>query len=154
MKTAMPSLGSIALLPLLLLLASGCLSVPLPSSRQSISSRKISDFEFPDPAWQSRSEVEKKLGKPDEYFPDLRVSVYPVNTVIRRRYYAFLGIIPVHFFRDYDAFDIGCVEFDEVERARCCGIITGCYGTNTLGLHLAGTEWLATRDAKGQGHDR
>lgn len=127
---------------MLLLLEGGCLSVPLPSSRQSISSRKISDFEFVDPAQPTRSEVEKKLGKPDEYFPDLRVSVYAVNTVTRHRYYAFLGIIPVHFFRPPGQFDIGCIQFDKEQRARCSGVMTGCYGLDSSGLRVAAEEWL------------
>ena len=32
----------------------------------------------------------KILGKPVEYFPDLHVAVYPINTVIRRRLTLFL----------------------------------------------------------------
>ena len=147
MKTAILKTGSLALLFCsLCLVGAGCVFCPVSTSRQPISSRKTSDFEFVKSGQPSRSEVETKLGRADEYFPELRVSVYPVNTVIRRKLWLFLGIVPVHYFRDYDAFDIACIEFDEQDRARRCAVITGCYGLYTSGLHYAAKDWLATRD--------
>jgi hypothetical protein len=139
--------GSLALLCCsLCLVGAGCVFCPVSTSRQPISSRKTSDFEFVKSGQPSRSEVETKLGKPDGYFPQLRVSVYPVNTVIRRKLWLFLGIVPVHYFRDYDGFETACIEFDEQDRAQRCGLTTQYLGLSSSALEFGAKKWLATKD--------
>jgi hypothetical protein len=89
------------------------------------------------------------LGKPDAYASDLRVSVYPVNTVIRRRLTLFLFILPVGGFRDYDFYDIACIEFDEHDNARRCEVIpAGSYGLSSSILQWEAKNWLTNRDQK------
>jgi hypothetical protein len=86
--------------------------------------------------------VEKQLGKPDGYVPELRVAVYSVNTVIRRRLTLFLFILPVGGFRDYDLYDNACIEFDEHDNARCCEIILrSSHHSDSEARH-----WLKNRD--------
>ena len=137
-------IGSLASL---CMLGVGCYSPVVATSRQPISSRSTNDFEFVRLANPSKSDVDRRLGNPDEYFPDLRVAVYPINTVIRRRLTLFLFILPVGGFRDYDFYDIACIEFDEHDNARRCDVILrGSYSLKSQILYWAAKDWLENRD--------
>ena len=152
MKTVVRKAWSVALLVSLGLFGGGCVSYPLSTSRQPISLHKTADFEFVKFGQPSRSEVESKLGNPDQYFSGLHVSAHPVNTVIRRRFWAFLGIIPVHFFRDYDGFEIAWIHFDEQDRAQRCGLTVEYLRPSRDSLEFGAKRWLAAADQKKSEH--
>lgn len=139
MFTAMIKIGSLASL---CLVGAGCYSPVVSISRQPISSRSTNDFEFVRLAHPTKSEVERRLGKPDGYFPDLRVAAYSINTVIRRRLTLFLFILPVGGFRDYDLYDIACIEFDEHDNARRCEVIL----RGSRYLRFEAKEWVKSTD--------
>lgn len=132
------------------LLAMGCYRAPLPDKREPISSRKLDDFDFVKVKRPSRSEVEMKLGAPDAFFPDLRVSAYPVNTVIRHKLTLAFFIIPVRRFRDYDLYDVALIEFDECDITRRYGVVDASETDSDM-LEYEAKLWLRTRDEANSG---
>ena len=94
----------------------GCATPPLPASRKPISSLKGTDFAFPKDAHLSRLDIVSKVGEPDEYFPDLRVSCYKLNRVTRRRLVLLFGVLPIAAPRDADSLEFAMIEFDEYDK--------------------------------------
>ena len=139
MPSSIFKIGSLAAL---CLLVTGCYNLLVSTSRQPISARSTNDFEFVRLTHPGESEVERRLGKPGEYFPDLHVAVYPIDTVIRHRLMLFLFILPVHYYRDYDRYDIACIEFDGQDDARRCDVIL----QRSDYLRFEAERWLKNRD--------
>ena len=95
----------------------GCANVPLYPTRQPISSLKRTDFSFKKNTFPNRDDLVSKVGVPDEYFADLRVSVYKLNRMSRRRLWLLLGIIPVAAPKEFDGIEIALIQFDDHDQA-------------------------------------
>lgn len=91
----------------------GCATPPLPSSRTPVAALKRADMAFAKRAHPTQSEVFSKLGKPDEYFADLRVACYKLNHVSRRRLVLLLGVLPIGVPKDNPGLEVAMFQFDE-----------------------------------------
>jgi hypothetical protein len=96
----------------------GCAFPPLPASRSPLSIHTRDEFSFKKDGHPSRDEVVAKLGPPDEYFADLRVSCYKLNEVKRRRLVLLLGILPIGVPRDPVCLEVAMIQFDDHDRAQ------------------------------------
>ncbi|HEV2318843.1 MAG TPA: hypothetical protein VGV18_03785 [Verrucomicrobiae bacterium] len=150
-RTANFKFSSFALLlSLLFLFGAGCVYAPLWSSRRPISSP--ARFGFIQLEHSNRQEVEAKLGAPTAYLADLRVSVYPVKKVLRHKLVLFLGFVPIWVFRDYDGYEIGCIQYDGQDRVERWGFITEYLGLQKSALELSVRKWLAKENRNRPGH--
>jgi hypothetical protein len=100
----------------------GCATPPLPDTRTPLSTHKRAEFSFKNNAHPSKDELVAKLGQPDEYYEDLRVSCYKLNRLKRRTLYLFLGILPMAWSRDGDGLEVAMIQYDDHERAQRIGI--------------------------------
>jgi hypothetical protein len=96
----------------------GCAFPPLPASRTPLSIHARGEFSLKKSAHPSRDEVIARLGPPDEYFADLRVSCYKLNEVKRRRLVLFLGILPIGVPEDPVCLEVVMIQFDDQDRAQ------------------------------------
>ncbi|MBI3879115.1 MAG: hypothetical protein HY301_03510 [Verrucomicrobia bacterium] len=95
----------------------GCLSVPLPSSRKSISKLKPADFSFRKDAHPSRSEIVSRAGEPDKYFPEVRVACYKLNEITRSKLMLFL-ILPMGTEANGAALEVAMIQYDDRDQVR------------------------------------
>lgn len=118
----------------------GCILTPLPSSRHPLSSLKSADFSQRKNTMPTRNEIDGKLGKPDEYFPDLHVACYKLNRLSRHKVLLLFGVLPVSMQRDLDRLEVGLIHFDDQGRAlRMETVIVSGYDS----LHYSAQKWLA-----------
>jgi hypothetical protein len=151
MKTVSLESNSFAIFLLLLyLFCAGCVYAPLWSSRRPISSPAT--FGFIQSEQSNRHEVEARLGAPVAYFPELRVSVYPVKKVVRHKLVLFLGFIPIWVFRDYDGYEIVCIQYDGQDRLERWGFVTEYLGLQKSALELSVKKWLGKENRNRPGH--
>ena len=92
------------------------------------------------------------MGKPDLFCDDLRIAVYPVEELERRKLVLLFFFIPIRSFTDYPGYQIACIEFDERERVRRYGTTTGYLGLSSGDLRFYAKEWIQTRDVKKPEH--
>ncbi|MGH7942926.1 MAG: hypothetical protein ACREFR_17855 [Limisphaerales bacterium] len=136
---------------LLLLFVVGCAYLPLPIAHRPLLSP--AEFAFMQSGHPSRGEVHAKLGKPFEYFPGSRVSVYPVKKLIRHKLVLFLGVLPIWVFKDYDGYEIACIQFNGQDRVRRWGFTTEYLGLHKTAVEFGVNQWLAREDRKGYRRD-
>ena len=148
-KTKTALLVSAVLWVVAMMVWPGCATPPLPSSRTPILSRKKADFAFPKSPPPSRTEIVRKVGEPDAWYPDLRVACYRVNEVTRRKLWLFLFIIPVNVEKHAGYVDIVFIEFDEGDHVRRSGMSTE-YRYDAL--TVSAEKWLAAKETKKREH--
>lgn len=96
--------------------------VPLPSKRTPIStitSPQVKKLKGRD---LTRDEIEQELGKPDEYFADVRVACYPLNQLNRTRLVLLLCVLPVFGYPDRPGGEVAMIQYDEQGRVTRVGI--------------------------------
>jgi hypothetical protein len=96
----------------------GCAFPPLPASRTPLSTHTRGEFSLKKNAHPSRDEVVAKLGPPDEYLADLRVSCYKLNEVRRRRLVLLFGILLIGVPKDPVCLEVAMIQFDDHDRAQ------------------------------------
>ena len=128
----------------------GCATPPLPSSRKPVSSLRPADFSFGKSAHPSRIDIVSKIGKPDEYFADLRVACYKLNRLTRRRLWLLFGVLPVAAPKDADRLEVAMIQYDDHDRAQRIEItiVPGYQGT----LHHSAQQWKIKAAGDSHGH--
>ena len=96
----------------------GCAFPPLPASRAPLSIHTRAEFSLKKNGHPSRDEVVARLGPPDEYYADLRVSCYKLNEINRRRLVLLFGILPIAVPRDPVCLEVAMIQFDDHDRAQ------------------------------------
>ena len=96
----------------------GCAAPPLPASRTPLSIHTRDEFSLKKNEHPSRAEIVTKLGKPDEYFADLRVACYKLNEIKRRRLLLLFGFLPIAAPRDPARLEVVLIQFDDRDRAQ------------------------------------
>jgi hypothetical protein len=121
----------------------GCASPPLPATRTPVSSLKPADFSFGKGAHPSQDDIVTKVGKPDEYFADLRVACYKLNQVKRRRLVLLFGVLPIAAPKDHDNLEVAMIQFDEQDRAQRIEVrIIYTFPGDPGGLRNAARQWM------------
>ena len=153
-KTKKAVLVSAVLWVVAMMVWPGCAWPPLPATRKPILSRKKEDFAFPKPPPPSRSEIVRKVGEPDAWFPELRVACYRVNEVTKRNLWLLLFVIPVDVEKNPGYVDIAFIEFDENDHVRRYGMRTEYYNNkDAFDKYLGGwpalvKKWLDSQEPK------
>lgn len=104
-----------------LILWPGCATPPLPATRTPLSRVRPADFRYEPGSTlsrPSRTDVEVKLGQPDEYFEDLHVAAYRLNQVKRKRLWLLFFVLPVGTSSDPDQIEVGLVEYNDTSLVR------------------------------------
>ena len=106
----------------------GCVSAPLPSGKKPVIFRNKSEFAFVTKpsttnAHPSQQDVVAKLGQPDEYFPDLKVACYKIDTKTRREVMLLLFVIPIDIY-EYQKTTVAMIEYDGLLMTKRVEIIT------------------------------
>ena len=120
----------------------GCATPPLPASRTPLSSLKRADFSSLKRAHLSQDEIVARVGRPDEYFTDLRVACYKLNQIKRRRLMLLFGVLPIAAPQDPGAIEIAMIQYDDHSQAQRIRIkiVSYYYGQQTL--YYAAQKWL------------
>ncbi len=92
----------------------GCASAPLTITRKPVSTLDSKQVTSLNGHPLTRDEVEGRLGKPDEYFADVRVACYPLNHLNRRRLLLLLGVVPFGTYPDQLGGEVAMIQFDEL----------------------------------------
>lgn len=85
----------------------------LPAKRTLLSNLRTADFKNVPTIGQirpTRTDIEAKLGAPDEYFADLRVAAYRLNEVKRKRLWLLFFVLPVGVSQEPDQLEMGLIE--------------------------------------------
>ncbi len=113
---ALGILGAVALL-----VWPGCAWPALPAWRTPLSNLRTADFKYAPIVGQTRptrTEIEAKLGAPDEFYPDLRVAAYRLNEVRRKRLWLLFFVLPVAVTPEPGDIEIGLAEYDDAGQLR------------------------------------
>lgn len=100
-----------------------CASKTLTTSRKPISSLKRADFVSVRNTRLSRDDVVSRFGRPDAYFPDLRVSCYKLNFLKRVNLVIIFGV-PIAE-KAPDLIELALIEFDAHDKVRRTVIKSG-----------------------------
>lgn len=104
-----------------LLVWPGCAWPALPAKRTPLSNLRTVDFKYAPTIGQTRptrTEIEAKLGAPDEYVADLRVAAYRLNEVKRKRLWLLFFVLPVNVTQDPDQLEVGFIEYNDAGQVR------------------------------------
>lgn len=104
-----------------LLVWPGCAWPALPARRTPLSNLRTADFKYAPTVGQTRptrTEIEAKLGAPDEYYEDLRVAAYRLNEVKRKRLWLLFFVLPVSVTQDPSELEVGFVEYNDAGNVR------------------------------------
>ena len=91
----------------------GCATAPLPSKRVPISSVTAKQVKGLGRFERTRDEIERELGKPTEFYPDVRVACYSMNRLDRSRIVLFLCLSPVDWYPDKSGAEVAMIRYDE-----------------------------------------
>lgn len=122
----------------------GCASVPYKTIRKPIGERKPQDFDFLKAGRLTRAEMIRKVGEPDDYYPDMRVACYRVNEVTRRKL-VLVFLLPLGRETEVGAADVAFVQFDEDDRAQRFGMVLARFPNGQQRWERVAKEWVADK---------
>ena len=97
---------------------SGCVTVPVGSTRRPLTTTKKEDFSIVQPGKTTRSELTRQFGQMNQYSPELRLGCYELNEVTRTRLLLAFCVLPAGTEKHSDERDMVYMEFDEADRVR------------------------------------
>ena len=121
----------------------GCVPVPLPPEHAAIAGRSKKEVVTVGKERLTRAEMMARAGRPDGWFPDLRVACYRVDAVRSRTLWLLLFVIPVMDARDGSS--VVFIEFDENDRAKrwAARRVNERWDYAEKHLHADAERWLA-----------
>lgn len=90
----------------------GCATMPLPSKRVPISDVTTKQVKRIDHLGLTKDEVEREIGKPTEFYPDVQVACYSMNRLDRSRVVLFLFLIPIDWYPEKSGAEVAMIQYD------------------------------------------
>lgn len=126
----------------------GCAMPPIRDARKPIGPHTKADFKAVKSKHPTRSEVVSRLGEPHDYFPELRVASYQVNTVKERNLVLCLFVIPISVEYGSAGIEHALIQFDDEDRAqrlRFVKVYTNAYLRQPITVRAKAADWVSKK---------